>query len=107
MTESDFNRRVEKIFACIEQAVDGAEADIGCSVQEGIMELEFGDGSKIIINRHSPNREIWVAAKSGGFHYGWNGQTWINTRDGSELLSALRNLIRQQGGGDVFFSEDG
>lgn len=105
MTDSEFNQRVEKIFAGIEQAVDAADADIECSVQEGIMELEFGDGSKIIINRHGPNREIWVAAKSGGFHYAWDGKAWLNTRDGSELLATLTNLIRRQGGVDVSFSE--
>lgn len=37
------------------------------------MELEFADGSKVIINRHVPNQEMWLAAKSGGFHYGYQG----------------------------------
>lgn len=107
MTESEFSRRVDNIFARIEEAVDAADADIEPSIQEGIMQLEFGDGSKIIINRHGPNREIWVAAKSGGFHYAWDGKAWIDTRDGSELLATLTKLIRQQGGVDVSFSEGG
>ena len=32
----------------------------------GSSEIEFENGSKMIINRHTAAREIWVAAKSGG-----------------------------------------
>ena len=46
----------------------------------------------------APNaaREIWVAARSGGFHFRWDGAAWRNTRDGSELFAALSNLVSQQ-----------
>ena len=39
------------------------------SLNDGILEIDCGDGGKIIVNRHVPNREIWVAARSGGFHF--------------------------------------
>ena len=57
----------------------------------GIVEIEFDDGSKIIVNRHGAAREIWVAARSGGFHFRWDGAAWRDTRDGSR---AVRRALR-------------
>ena len=52
----------------------------------------------MIVNRHAPNREIWVAAKSGGFHYRARGGRWIDTRSGAELGAALSAILREQAG---------
>ncbi len=44
-------------------------------------------------------QEMWVAARSGGFHYKYDGQKWLNTRDGSELFATLSGIAQEQGGG--------
>jgi CyaY protein len=90
MTESEFTQRADTIFTRIENALD--HTDIDCNLNGGVMELELVDGAKIIINRHTPNREIWVAAKSGGFHYQLKESQWLNTRDGTEFFSSLSRL---------------
>lgn len=92
MTESEFTRLSDEIFARIENALDNTEID--CSLNGGVMEIELEDGSKIILNRHAPNREIWVAAKSGGFHYSLQDKLWISSRDGSELFGKLSELCK-------------
>jgi CyaY protein len=46
-------------------------------------------------------REIWVAAKSGGYHFRSDGQRWVNTRDGTELFAALSAYVSQQAGRSV------
>jgi iron-sulfur cluster assembly protein CyaY len=94
MTESEFNELADAVFKRIEQAVDASEADVDYTLNGGVLELEFDDGSKIIVNRHTPNREIWLAAKSGGFHYAWRDGQWTSQRDGSELFGRLGELIR-------------
>jgi CyaY protein len=43
-------------------------------------------------------QEIWVAAKSGGFHYRRDGERWVNTRDQSELFASLSRMASEQGG---------
>ena len=101
MNEQEFNQQAAAVFSHIEQTLDDSDADIDCNLNEGVMELEFADGSKIIINRHAPNKEIWVAARSGGFHYARKENSWINTRDGSELFASLETLISQQSGEDI------
>jgi CyaY protein len=97
MDEREFETRAAQALTAIEQALEAAELDADFELKEGgILEIEFDDGSKIIINRHAAAREIWVAARSGGFHFRWDGAAWRNTRDGSELFAALSTLVSQQ-----------
>ena len=98
MTETEFNQTVDAIFARIEDALDARDTDIDYEISAGILTLEFEDGSKIIINRQTPTQEIWVAAKSGGYHYRLDQGAWRNTRDGSEFFNSLSTYIQQQSG---------
>ena len=70
-------------------------------------EVEFADGTKLVINRHTAAREIWVAARSGGFHFRHAGGAWHDTRDGSELFAALSRLVSVQGGAPVTLAPRG
>jgi CyaY protein len=70
-----------------------------------VLTLELADGSKIVVNSQAPMRQIWVAAKSGGFHYERRGSEWRDTRDGSELFAALSKLVSAQGGEAVILRE--
>lgn len=99
MEETEFNTLAEATLVRVEHALDACSVEIDYEVQPGgMLELEFNDGSKIIINRHSAAREIWVAAKSGGFHFRPVNGRWIGTRDGVELFAALSRLVREQSG---------
>lgn len=103
MTESEFLALAEEtldlIEAAVERAADAADADIECSRSGNVLEMEFvDDGSKIIVNSQTPMKEIWVAARAGGFHFRREGGQWINTRDGSELFAALSDLASGQAG---------
>lgn len=103
MTESEFLARAEAtldaIEAALEQAADAGGLDLECSRSGNVLEIELVDyGSKIIINSQAPMQEIWVASKSGGFHYRHDGTHWRDTRDGSELMAALAQTIHAQSG---------
>lgn len=101
MTESEFTRIADAVFTRIENALD--RSDIDYSFNGSVLEIEFEDGSQIIINRHTPNREIWLAAKSGGFHYSLQDGQWLSQRDASELLGKLSELVRLGSGETVLF----
>jgi CyaY protein len=98
MTETEFNQAVDAIFLNIEAALEACDSDIDTETAAGILTLEFANGSKIILNRQGPTQEIWVAAKSGGYHYRLENGAWRNTRDGSELFASLSTYISQQAG---------
>lgn len=94
MTENEFNELADAVFERIETALDNSDTDIDYDSNGSVMEIEFDDGSKVIVNRHAPNREIWLAAKSGGFHYSFQDGQWLSQRDGSELYARLSELVQ-------------
>ncbi|OGS90230.1 MAG: iron donor protein CyaY [Gallionellales bacterium GWA2_60_18] len=96
MTESEFNQLADAALARIETATDGC-GEAECNRSGNVLEIEFDNGQKIIVNRHDVNQEIWVAAKSGGFHYAWQDDAWHSQRDGSELFAKLVELFAEQG----------
>jgi CyaY protein len=103
MTETEFLTLAEatlgQIERTFERAFDNDEVDVECSRRGNVLEIEFVDnGSKIIVNSQAPMQEMWIAAKSGGFHYKRDGAHWINTRDQSELFSALSTMASEQAG---------
>ena len=95
MNETEFDAAAEATLDALERALDAAEVDFERK-PGGVLELEFDDGAKIIVNRHGAAREIWVAARSGGFHFRGDGGTWRDTRSGEELLAALSRLVSEQ-----------
>ena len=98
LDESTFHARVDGVFAAIEAALDDGEPDIDSELSGGILTLEFDNHSKIIVNRQTFNREIWVAAKSGGFHFRFDGASWRDTRSSELLESLLSRVISEQCG---------
>ncbi|ARU30304.1 iron donor protein CyaY [Sulfuriferula sp. AH1] len=104
MTETEFNQLTDETFRRIETALENADGDVDFELAAGnVLEIDCGPGGKIIVNRQAAMHEMWVAAKSGGFHYQWTDDAWRNSRDGTELLSSLARMIEQQGGGRVEF----
>lgn len=105
MNDSEFNALADAMLARIEAGLEASGADLDFEMASaGVLEIEFADGSKIIVNRHGSAQEIWVAARTGGFHYRWDGAVWRDTRDGGELLAALARLASAQAGQPVEFS---
>jgi CyaY protein len=105
MTESEFETLAGAALAALERAFEASAPDADVQAKgEGLIEIEFDDGSKMIINRHSAAREIWVAARAGGFHFRHDGTAWRDTRDGTELFTAVSRLASQQTGSPVALS---
>jgi CyaY protein len=104
MTETEFLQRSEQTLAAIERAVDGSGADIESARAGNVLTLELADGSRVIVNSQAPMQQMWVAGKSGAFHYAWRDGGWYDTRDGSELFAALSRLVSAQGGEPVLLA---
>ncbi len=97
MTESEFHGAVDAILSRVEASLEG-EDDLDVDLESGILTITCADDTKIIVNRQTPNREIWVAARSGGFHFRWREGAWRDTRSGDELFASLARVIASQAG---------
>ncbi|NWG86864.1 MAG: iron donor protein CyaY [Hydrogenophilaceae bacterium] len=102
MEEREYQGLADAALNRIEARLEQTTADVDCErAGGGILEIEFENGSKIVINKQAAVQEIWVAARSGGFHYRWDGSRWLDTRSGEELFAALSRLASEQAGEPV------
>ena len=106
MTETEFLDLADLTLKQIEEAFDRLNdedvIDVECKRSGNVLEIEFIDnGSKIIVNSQAPLQEMWVAARSGGYHYKRVGDEWRNTRDDSEFFASLSRYASEQGGAQV------
>jgi CyaY protein len=97
MNESEFHGAVDAVLERIERSLED-EQELDLDLESGILTIECRDGSRIIVNRQTPNREIWVAARSGGFHFTAREGAWRDTRSGEELFASLSRIIASQAG---------
>lgn len=106
MEERDFlalaDRELERLEAALERLHAATDADWDYELKPGgILELEFADDSKIIINRHAAAREIWIAARAGGFHFRppeGAGRQWLDSRTGQQMSGVLGRCMSEQAG---------
>lgn len=99
LSDTEFDALASRALERVEAALEASGIDADFELKEGgVLEIEFADRSKIIVNRHGAAREIWVAARAGGFHFRWDGAAWRDTREGGELFAALSKLVSAQGG---------
>ena len=92
MNESEFNQKIDDLLINIEDAIEASELDIDFETVAGILTLEFTNGSKVIINRQVAMSQLWVAAKSGGFHLSWVNDQWVVSTT-KEVLPALLDRV--------------
>ncbi|KDB06633.1 Protein cyaY [Burkholderia sp. lig30] len=106
MSDTEYLTRAEAVLAAVERAVDVAndgDADIDLERNGSVLTLTFENGSKIIVNLQPPMKEVWIAAKAGGFHYRYVDGAWRDTRTGAEFFAALTEYATQQAGIPVAF----
>jgi CyaY protein len=100
MDESAFlcvaDATLERIGLALDAALETSDAALDWSLNDGVLTIECEDDSRIIVNRHLPNREIWVAAKSGGYHFRAQEGRWRDVRGNDELAAALVRLLKAQ-----------
>jgi len=100
MNESEFHAIADQAIENIQDAIDDSGADIDYEVVGGVLTLEFENGSKIIFSRQPPVMQLWMAARSGGFHFDYDSekQQWIcDSGDNEELYAMLSRLSTEQG----------
>jgi len=101
LTEIEYRSRTDAILASVEARIDAwlqdDVIDIDSQRTGGLLEMSFPNGSKIILNTQPPLQEMWLAARSGGFHYKFIEGEWRDSKSGQELFGALSSCASEQG----------
>jgi CyaY protein len=100
MDETQFHRAVDGVFTWLETALDASDCGLDYDTAGGILTIE-GPHGKVILSRQPPLKELWVAAKSGGFHFRYAADEWRDTRDGQTLKARLEELLQAISGVDL------
>jgi CyaY protein len=94
MTDQDFQARAAAYLARVARWVDRIDDD-GLDVMsgDGLVALEFEDGTKYVLNRQSGNGQMWFAAGVRAWHYDWDGTTWVDDRDRHRLDARIVEVV--------------
>lgn len=102
MTDLEFLDRAESLLQALEARCDRlneqSEVDIDNQRVGGMVTLTFANRSQIIVNLQKPLQEVWLAARSGGYHYRFVDGQWQDTKGQGEFFSALTRDASAQSG---------
>lgn len=98
MNAGEFNQKVDDMLGAIEDALDVCEAELDWDSVGGVLTIECEDGSQVVINRQEPTRQIWVAARSGGFHFDYQEDEDCWKQGELELFALLNQALSEQSG---------
>ena len=108
MTDSEYQDLAEALLRSVERGCDRindeSDADLDNQRVGGMVTLTFANRSQIIINLQKPLHEVWMAARSGGFHYKWDGVQWLDTKGHGEFFTHLSRCASEQAGQGLTFS---
>jgi len=107
LSDAEYHAKAHALLARIEEQIDAwledDVVDIDTHRTGGLLELSMPGGSKIVLNTQPPLQEIWLAARSGGYHFKWDGAQWVD-REGQEFLARLSRSASEQSGQALAFS---
>ncbi|MCZ4312348.1 iron donor protein CyaY [Comamonadaceae bacterium G21597-S1] len=107
MTDSEFLDQAERVLDAIESGCDrindATDADIDNQRVGGMVTLKFANGSEIVVNLQKPLHEIWLATRSGGYHYRFDAGQWLDTKGQGELFARLSEDASTQSGQSLVF----
>lgn len=106
MNDSEFHQLADQLMLNIEETLDDfdGDADIDYETHGGVMTLSFDNGSKIVINRQEPLHQVWLATKTGGYHFNYRDGSWLCDRSNREFYELLTEAASAQAGESVSFS---
>ncbi|UDG82271.1 iron donor protein CyaY [Candidatus Vallotia cooleyia] len=108
MTNAEYLELAEQTLDAVQTAVEDVADEVGIDVEceriGNVLKLEFDVDSKIIVNLQLSMREIWIAAKSGGYHFKYVDGVWLDTRTSTEFFETLSAVVSLHTGQSVMLT---
>lgn len=106
MQDSEFHSTVDDIVMRLEDEIEEFPEDVDVENAGGILTLVFPNASSIVVSRQIANHEIWVAAKSGGFHLASKADQWVCGTTTEDLPTLISRVVSEQLGRNVTLLSD-
>lgn len=99
MSESQFNELIDSTFAALEQALDAVDAELDYETSGGVLTVAFDNDTRLVFSRQPPTRQLWLAARAGGFHFAYDAEAgdWRDTREGRLFRPFVVQQMQAQG----------
>ena len=108
MTDQEFMDRAERLLSGVESGCDRindqTDADVDNQRVGGMITLVFPDRSQVVVNLQKPLHEVWLAARSGGYHFKYTDGAWRDTKTGEEFFGRLSQSASEHAGIRLAFS---
>ena len=104
LSEQEYDERALPELRALVQALDAIDDDaLEAELAGDILSLEFGDGTKYVVNSHRAARQIWMAAEHSAWHFDFQteGARWIAAKTGDELWHTLSGVVSRKLGAAV------
>lgn len=97
LTESEFEVIADQTLNALVESLSDLEDDrLDADLESGVLTLKFDDGAKFVINSHRAAGQIWMAAGTTAWHFGWNGSAWKCTKTDDELWQTVSSTVGKQ-----------
>ena len=106
MDGSEYARAAD---ACLKRIADWLAdvEDLDLTTRDGLVEIEFEDGARYVVNRQGAAKQMWLAAGARAWHYDPDPSTgeWLDDRDRHRLRDRLVELVSAKLGRQVPFPD--
>ena len=93
MTETEYLQQAKHLFDAILSHIENKHDNLETQVHGAVLEIENDDEQKVIINQQAAMKEIWLASRAGGYHFKFDNDAWVNTRDGRDFWDYLAEVV--------------
>lgn len=105
LSEREFHQQVDELLQQVEDCFDASDLDTDLENSGGLLTIRLPNTSQLILSRQPALQELWIAARSGGFHcqYDPAQQRWVCPATGETLGALLERVTREQSGESLDF----
>ena len=96
MERQEYLQHVDACIRRVERWLDRLDPDeIDFSTGDGLLQIEFNDGARFVLNRQTPASQMWLAAGARAWHYDFDAarDPWVDHRDGHDLYARLTEVV--------------
>lgn len=107
LTEARFHDLVDNTQQNLEDVFDESGLDLDLENSAGVLTVKFEGGSQLIFSRQEPLRQLWLASRSGGFHFDYDEETsrWVCDTSEELLSEMVTRMTLEQAGVELDFEE--